>query len=70
MEDFSAEGNYGRFEGIVAGKMNAEFEDAALEGRVIGAEHDCLPDKHVVRIDRSRRTVDGRIFLELGILGL
>ncbi len=70
MKDFGTESDYGRFEGIVAGKMYAEFEDTALEGGIIGAKHDCFPDKHVVRVDRSRRTVDGRIFLELGEFGL
>ena len=70
MKDFGAEGDYGRFEGIVTGKVDAEFESTALEGRVIGAKHDCFPDKHVVRIDRSRCAVDGRVFLELREFGL
>jgi hypothetical protein len=70
MIDLGLEGDDRRLERIVAGKVDAEVEDTALEGRRIRAEDHCLPGKEVTIGRRPRRTVGGRVALNVSKFAL
>ncbi len=70
MIDLRLEGDDGRLERIVAGKVDAEVEDAALEGRRIWTEDHRLPGEEVAIRHRSRSAVGGRVALNLSVFAL
>ncbi len=70
MIDLRVEGDDGRLERIIGGEVDREAEDAAVEGRRLGAEDHCLPSEEVIGINGTGRAVRRRVPLNVCIFAL
>lgn len=70
MIDLGLESDDGWLERIIAGKVDAEVEHTALIGRRIWTEDHCLPGEEVAIARRPRRTVSGRVALNISEFAL